>query len=200
MVEYLQDKKLLQGEEIGDFIEIYDSFYIMDLDYYNKIFGDKKILQIMKNSEREKIEAQLKVLQDTELQLPNANTNEINKKYKALSQSKIKESDASFDSIKEIIELLITLIPYRKTLCISDNMVVLNDKYMRDEINMASFKYGGKIKVLGYITNQIGKTDKNNSNQPVFASVGNMLNETMLSFFTGTKNLKIIHPIAVYYD
>lgn len=200
LVEYLQDKKLLLGGEIGDFIEIYDSFYIMDLDYYNKIFGDKKILQIMKSGERGKIEAQLKVLQDAELQLPNANTNEINKKYKALSQAKIKESDASFDSIKEIIELLITLIPYRKTLCIGDNMVVLNDKYMRDEINMASFKYGGKIKVLGYITNQIGKTDKNNSNQPVFASIGNILNETMLSFFTGTQNLKIIHPIAVYYD
>lgn len=32
--------------------------------------------------------------------------------------------------------MLCTLVPYRRTLCIADNMVVLNDKYMRDNIDM----------------------------------------------------------------
>ena len=47
--------------------------------------------------------------------------------------------------------MLCTLVPYRRTLCIADNMIVLNGKYMRDNIDMTSFKFGGKTKILGYI-------------------------------------------------
>ena len=49
-------------------------------------------------------------------------------------------------------------------------MVVLNDKYMRDNIDMTSFKFGGKIKVLGYITNKITTDATESSNISPLAS------------------------------
>ena len=198
----LNQNNLLSNHNIGDFIEINDEFYIMDLDYYKKIFGDKKFLDFLKKSQRDKIQALLKIQQDIELSQEGANFNEIKKNYTNLSKSKCAESDKSYDDIKDIIDMLYTLVPYRRTLCIADNMVVLNDKYMRDSINMTSFKFGGKIKVLGYITNRIETatdTDESSGVSPL-AQVGIGLNQIMLSFFGQQSSLNIVHPIAIYYE
>ena len=185
---------------LGDFIEINDEFYIMDLDYYKKIFGDKKFLDFLKKSDRDKIQSLLKIQQDIELIQEGANANEIKKNYSNLSKSKCSESDENYDKVKDTIDILYTLVPYRRTLCIADNMVVLNDKYMRDKIEMTSFKFGGKIKVLGYITNKI-KADANDmSNISPLAQVGIGLNQIMLSFFGQHETLNIVHPIAIYYE
>lgn len=202
LMNYLNQNNLLSNHNIGDFIEINDEFYIMDLEYYKKIFGDKKFLDFLKKSERDKIQALLKIQQDIELSQEGANSNEIKKNYTNLSKSKCVESDKSYDDIKDIIDMLYTLVPYRRTLCIADNMVVLNDKYMRDNINMTSFKFGGKIKVLGYITNKIktaADADENSSVSPL-AQVGIGLNQIMLSFFGQQSSLNIVHPIAIYYE
>ena len=200
LMNYLFRNNLLSNHNIGDFIEINDEFYIMDLDYYKKIFGDKKFLDFLKKSDRDKIQSLLKIQQDIELIQEGANANEIKKNYSNLSKSKCSESDENYDKVKDTIDILYTLVPYRRTLCIADNMVVLNDKYMRDKIEMTSFKFGGKIKVLCYITNKI-KADANDmSNISPLAQVGIGLNQIMLSFFGQHETLNIVHPIAIYYE
>ena len=153
----------------------------------------------MKKSEKDKISLQLILLQEQELVTSGENRNQINRKYTDLLKQKNKEIDSSYDGIKDIIDILISLIPYRRTLCISNNMVVLNDEYMRDSVSMTSFKYGGKIKVFGYITNTIGQST-DDSSMPAFAQIGTSLNEIMLSFFTNQSQLNIVHPIAIYYE
>ena len=200
LMNYLFRNNLLSNHNIGDFIEINDEFYIMDLDYYKKIFGDKKFLDFLKKSDRDKIQSLLKIQQDIELIQEGANAIEIKKYYSNLSNRKWSESDENYDKVKDTIDILYTLVPYRRTLCIADNMVVLNDKYMRDKIEMTSFKFGGKIKVLGYITNKI-KADANDmSNISPLAQVGIGLNQIMLSFFGQHETLNIVHPIAIYYE
>ena len=67
LMNYLNKNEHLSNHNIGDFIEINDKFYIMDLDYYKKIFNDKKFLDFMKKSDRDKIQALLKIQQDIEL-------------------------------------------------------------------------------------------------------------------------------------
>ena len=47
LMNYLTKNKLLSNLNIGDFIEINDEFYILDLDYYKKIFSDKKFLDFI---------------------------------------------------------------------------------------------------------------------------------------------------------
>lgn len=67
---------------------------------------------------------------------------------------------------------------------------------------MTSFKFGGKIKVLGYITNRIETatdTDESSGVSPL-AQVGIGLNQIMLSFFGQQSSLNIVHPIAIYYE
>ena len=200
LINYLNKNEHLSNHNIGDFIEINDEFYIMDLDYYKKIFNEKKFLDFMKKSDRDKIQALLKIQQDIELKQEGANSNEIKKIYTNLAKSKCAESDKGYDDIKDIIEILCTLVPYRRTLCIADNMVVLNDKYMRDSIDMTSFKFGGKIKVLGYITNKITTDTNDSTNISPLAQVGIGLNQIMLSFFGQQSSLNIVHPIAIYYE
>lgn len=199
LMSYLTNRNLLSSHNIGDFIEINDEFYIMDLEYYKKILADKKFLDFIKKSERKNIQALLKIQQDLELNQEGANSNEIKKNYTKLAKAECDESDKNFDNIKDIIDMLYTLIPYRRTLCIADNMVVLNDKYIRDSIDMTSFKFGGKIKVLGYITNKIEANASDNSNVSPLAQVGIGLNQIMLSLLNQKSALNIVHPIAIYY-
>ncbi len=85
-------------------------------------------------------------------------------------------------------------------MCISNNMVVLNDKYMRDNIEMTSFKFGGTIKVLGYITNRIKNKDDEDKNGGAISAIGNIVNQIMFSFFGDNNELNIVHPIAIYYE
>lgn len=200
LMDYLTRNNLLSSQNIGDFIEINDEFYMMDLDYYKKIFGDKTFVDFLKKSDRDKIQEFYKVQQDRELAQEGANPNEIRKSYVALAKSKCEESDKGYDDIKSIIDILCTLVPYRRTLCIADNMVVLNDKYMRDSIDMTSFKFGGKIKALGYITNKIETDSPDIENASPLAQVGVALNQIMLSFFGQHSSLNIVHPVAVYYE
>lgn len=200
LMNYLSTNELLSQQSIGDFVEINDTFYIMDLDYYKKIFGDKAFLDFLKKSDRDKIQTLLKAQQDFELCQVGTNANEINKRYRDLSKEKCSASDKNYDDIKNVIDMLFTLVPYRRTLCIGDNMVVLNDNYMRDNIEMTSFKFGGKIKVLGYITNKIELDSNEESNVSPLAQIGVALNQIMLSFFKQQSTLNIIHPIAIYYE
>ena len=81
LMNYLNKNEHLSNHNIGDFIEINDEFYIMDLDYYKKIFNDKKFLDFMKKNDRDKIQALLKIQQDIELEQEGANSNEIKKIY-----------------------------------------------------------------------------------------------------------------------
>lgn len=200
LMNYLTRNDLLSNHDIGDFIQINDRFYIVDLEYYKKIFGDKKFLDFLKKSERDKIQAWLKIQQDLELAQEGANSNEIKKNYTNLTKNKCAESDKSYEDIKDIIDMLCTLVPYRRTLCIANNMVVLNDQYMRDNIDMTSFKFGGKIKVLGYITNKIENNTNESENVSPLAQVGIGLNQIMLSFLGQLSSLNIVHPIAIYYE
>jgi len=199
LMQYIKSNNNLNTNEIGDFIEICDTFFVVDFDYYQKIFGNKKLVEFLKKSDEDQITQRLKLLQDAELMEEGANVNEINKKYSEAAKEMKKASAKNYDSIKDTLDVLYELIPYRRVLCIKDYMVVLNDKYVRDNIDMTSFKFGGKIKVFGYITNRINASGEENATN-AFAQMGNVLNQIMIPFFGSEEGLNIVHPIAIYYE
>lgn len=199
LMQYLKANNSLNTNEIGDFIEVCDDFFVVDFDYYQKIFGNKKLVDFLKKSDEDQITQRLKLLQDAELMKKGANVNEINKRYSDTAKEMKKESAKNYDNIKDILDVLYELIPYRRVLCIKNYMVVLNDKYVRDNIDMTSFKFGGKIKVFGYITNRIDASSEENTTN-AFAQIGNILNQIMIPFFGSEDGLNIVHPIAVYYE
>ena len=99
---------------------------------------------------------------------------------------------------KTLIEMLASIIPYPQILCIKNYLVVLNENFMRDSISTAAFKYGGKINVVGYITNRVTAQAKTPASE--FAGIGNSINDIMKVFFKNVDEMYIVHPIAVYYD
>ncbi len=199
LMQYLKSNNNLNTNEIGDFIEVCDDFFVLDFDYFKKIFGNKKLVDFLKKGDEDQITQRLKLLQEAELTKEGANVNEINKRYSDAIKEMKKESTKNYDNIKDILDLLYELIPYRRVLCIKNYMVVLNDKYVRDNIDMTSFKFGGKIKVLGYITNRIDASSEEKATNE-FAQIGNILNRIMIPFFGSEEGLNIVHPIAVYYE
>ncbi len=199
LMQYLKKNEYLNTNKIGDFIEICDDFYVVDFDYYKKVFGNKKMVDFLKKSDEDQITQQLTMLQDSELIEEGANVNEIKKRYSDAAKEMKKESSKKYDDIKDILDALYELIPYRRVLCIQNHMVVLNDKYVRDNIDMTSFKFGGKIKMLGYITNKITVSNEE-SDTNAFAQIGNALNQIMIPFFGSEEGLNIVHPIAIYYE
>jgi hypothetical protein len=199
LIQYLKSNNNLNTNEIGDFIEVCDDFFVLDFDYFKKIFGNKKLVDFLKKGDEDQITQRLKLLQEAELTKEGANVNEINKRYSDAIKEMKKESTKNYDDIKDILDLLYELIPYRRVLCIKNYMVVLNDKYVRDNIDMTSFKFGGKIKVLGYITNRIDASSEEKATNE-FAQIGNILNRIMIPFFGSEEGLNIVHPIAVYYE
>ena len=109
-----------------------------------------------------------------------------------------KKQISEYMNTLKIIEIITKIIPYQRILCIGDCIVTLSDEFIRDDIQMSSFKYGGKIKVFGYITNIINKNT--NPNLPIFAGVINQINSAILSEIINKNEIKIIHPIAIYYE
>ena len=76
----------------------------MDLDYYKKIFNNKKFVDLIKKSERENIQTLLKIQQDRELAQEGANSNEIKKSYMNMVKNRCRESDKNYDDLKDIIK------------------------------------------------------------------------------------------------
>lgn len=200
LIKYLNKNNLYGEKEIGDFVEIKDAFYIVDLAFLKELVSNKQFLDFLKESEREKIKSLLKQEQDSKTVQADSNVNEINKKILELVKQKCKESDSNYEEIKRMIIMMSDIIPYRRVMCIGNNMVVLNDKHIRDDLNTASLKYGGKINVVGYITNKVDKEDGNNVELDPFEQVSSGLNQLMISFFGDSSRLNIIHPIAIYYE
>ena len=92
LMQYLKANNSLNTNEIGDFIEVCDDFFVVDFDYYQKIFGNKKLVDFLKKSDEDQITQRLKLLQDAELMKEGANVNEIKKRYSLISRKIIHSS------------------------------------------------------------------------------------------------------------
>lgn len=103
LMQYLKSNNYLNTNKIGDFIEVCDDFYVVDFDYYKKLFGNKKIVDFLKKSDEDQITQRLKLLQDAELMEKGANINEIKKKYSDKAKEMIKESSKNYDDIKNMV-------------------------------------------------------------------------------------------------
>ncbi len=183
--------------KIGDFVELEDSFFILDLDYYKNLFEPKGYIeylqQIQGNNTRNEIEKKSQEELNRDQQRNNS------KNIEKIIKETVEKSRAEYKNIHDLINMIISVVPYKRMLCIGEYLLVINDVYCRDSIEMLSFKYGGKIKVLGYITNKI-VGDEQQEGLSVFAGVSASINTMMKIFFDKNEDLFVVHPIAIYYE
>lgn len=177
---------------IGDFFEIQDEMFIVDLEYYKNIFSDDTILEFVKKNEV-----------DTEFKKNSQNVeipwNGEKAKYDMgkLMKEIEKQVNKKYEETKKIIEVIFKIIPYNKFGIMGDYLIVLDDEYFRDKTKVVAYKYGGKMTMLGYLTNIVNNNlTQDDSN--VFRTFPTLINVFMLNFFNKTE-IKIIHPVAIYY-
>ena len=194
---YLKEHSLLAGTEIGNFVSIEDDFYIFDIAFFQKLFSAGGFVSGIKEIQKSNFEkeAEKKV---QELPREQQRSKNLQRQIKEMVDAATSKNEEEFKAAENLINMLASIIPYPQILCISNYIVVLNEKYLRDDLSTAAFKYGGKIKVVGYITNKVAA--QGNTHVSAFASIGNSINALMNIFFENVDEMYIIHPVAIYYD
>ncbi len=192
--KHLNSNSLIKTENliIGDFLKVKDEMFIVDLEYYKNIFSSDTVLDFVKNNE---IENKLN-LQITKIEVT-GNGEKANYDKEKIRKEIKRQVDAEYIEIKKIIEAIINIIPYNKFGIMGEYLIVLDDEYFRDKTRVVAYKYGGQMTMLGYLTNivnsNITQTDEN-----IFRTFPSIINTFMLGFFNKTE-IKIIHPVAIYY-
>ena len=195
-MNYLHEHNLLNGADVGDFLIVKDEFYIFDIAFYQKLFVKDgfvdMLTQIQDMNTRKEAEKQTE-----EFAREQRRSKIVQDKVNETVQEALDKNHENWDSLKKMVEMLAAIIPYPRILCISNYAVVLDEKYMRDNISTAAFKYGGKITVVGYITNKV--MAQANSPISTFSSIGNSMNTLTKVFFENIDEMYIVHPVALYY-
>lgn len=196
-MNYLHEHNLLKGADVGDFLIVKDEFYIFDIAFYQKLFVKDgfvdMLTQIQDMNTRKEAEKQTE-----EFAREQRRSKIVQGKVNETVQEALDKNHENWDSLKKMVEMLAAIIPYPRILCISNYAVVLDEKYMRDNISTAAFKYGGKITVVGYITNKV--MAQANSPISTFSGIGNSMNTLTKLFFENIDEMYIVHPVAIYYD
>lgn len=194
---YLKNNNLLTSTNIGNFISVEDDFFIFDIAFYQKLFDEKGFVSGLKEIQKDAIqkEAEQKV---QEMNHEQRREKSLQRKVKEIVDAATSKNEEEYDAAEKLINMLSSIIPYPQMMCISNYVVVLKEQYLRDDLSTAAFKYGGKIKVVGYITNKV--VAQADTHVPAFAAIGNSINALLNIFFENAQEMFIVHPIAIYYD
>lgn len=193
--KYLLDNKYFKDKDdnkIGDFIKIEKEMFIVDLEYYKNIFSNDSVLSFVKNSTVND-RYNIKVLEIEETGNGKKVAYDKEKLYKDIK----KDVDREYDQVTKNIEAILNMVPYNKFGIMGDYLISFDDEYFRDKTKVVAFKYGGKMTLLGHLTNLVNNevtSDETN----VFSTFPSIINTFMLAFFN-KKEIKVVHPIAIYY-
>lgn len=191
--KYLSDNHCLGDiDSIGNFIKIEKEMFIVDLEYYKNIFSNDSVLNFIKTST---VNERYITKESEIVKTGNGNkaTYDKDKLYKEIK----KEVDKEYDEVSKNIEAVLNIVPYNKFGIMDDYLISLDDEYFRDKTKVVAFKYGGKMTLLGHLTN-IVNNDVNSDESNIFSTFPSIINTFMLTFFN-KKQIKIVHPIAIYY-
>lgn len=196
-MNYLYEHNLSEGNDIGSFLVVKDEFYIFDIAFYQKLFVENGFIDMLMQIQDMNIKKEAEEQTEEFPREQRRNKNTQGRMNEAV-QNALDKNHENWDSLKKMVEMLAAIIPYPRILCISNYVVVLEEKCMRDNISTAAFKYGGKITVVGYITNKVMAQ----ANTPIstFSGIGDSMNTLTKMFFENIDEMYIVHPVAIYYD
>lgn len=111
----------------------------------------------------------------------------------------IVDNDINF--LNKMIEIIRQLIPYKRFGICGNYLILFDDKNFRDNSDIIAFKYGGKMKFMGNVTNIISELDDSGiSNLNNFKKFYTQINQGTFKMFLNTDKIYIVHAIALYYE
>ena len=131
------------------------------MDYYKKLFDDADFIQMMnepKLAELDKIceeqynEATKGMTINRDIKR-SSEFKEIENKIKQIKKETIDKLNNENKELQKQLSLLLKIFPYKSFICIDKYLVIFDEKYLREDIQKAPFKYGGEVNLVGYVTN-----------------------------------------------
>ena len=206
VVEHLDKNNLISSSpnKIGQFIKVSGEFHLLDLEYYQKLFSEPDFIKMMDEPKLAEIDAAYdmefkKAISGIPLNRDTRRSSEYKEAEKKLESAKKEARSELEKSNKELqnqLSLLLKIFPYKSIMCIDKFLAVFDEKYLREDIQKAPFKYGRDINMVGYVTN----TTHINTNSTFFSGPSDMINTILKSLFESDEDLYIVHPIALYYE
>lgn len=185
-------------DEVGNYLVIKREYSFVDLKYLEKLFSKDGVIEYLKKTEAEKIEAAAEQAKEgySREELRKAGVN-----FRKEVQNAISVSNRQYDEIGAMINMIRSFIPYDRLLISDDGYLVpLEEKYFRVDPTNLGFRYGGEITCVGMVTNIVETSANQNEPANVFALLQHTVNDVLRNILpTINNNLCVIHPIAVYY-
>lgn len=179
--------------KIGDVISLNENVTFFDFDYFEKLFSEKGAYTFSIKQQKNEI----KNFKDS---LTNQQKQDIQVKLKLKKlEEQIKSAEEERKNLVETIDVAKNTLPYTRFIMTKDCLIVLNDNNFRDNPQNVAFKYGGKIEIIGYVTNIISENSELIEGDNAFAEMYKFVNQVLLKLYTGKTEIYVIHPLAMYY-
>ena len=184
LFRYLEKNSMISNEdnvEIGKYVKTETEYLIRDLDYILSIYTDE-FIDFLGDSSIENIS---------------------DKGKNTLQTIKNKEIDSQ-KKTRRIFNIAKNVLPYSKFVVTDKFLVPLNDKFLRESLKAIRFNYSSKIKLFGEFTGDLNSNLNKEEKSDSFGEILSSLYEVYRSFFIdilGLKtDLKIVIPIALYFE
>lgn len=178
---------------IGDVINLNENVTFFDFDYFEKLFSDKGAYTFSIRQQKNEIKVFKESLTSQQKQ-----DIQVKLKLKELDEQ-IKSAEEERKTLLETIDVAKNTLPYTRFIMTKDCLIVLNDNNFRDNPQNVAFKYGGKIDVIGYVTNIISEGNDLIAAENNFAEIYKFVNQVLLKLYNDKTKIYVIHPLAMYY-
>lgn len=193
--DYFSVENMLKTSDfkIGDVVHLEENVTFFDFEYFEKLFSENSISSFSIKQAKD----ELKKFKDS-LVGPQKQNIEVKNKIKEM-EGIIKKQEEERKSTLEILNMAKTTLPYVRFIMTKECLIVLNDESFRDKPSNVAFKYGGNIQIVGYVTNIINNNSEEKNQLNVFSEMYKMVNQVLMSLYTDTTDIYVIHPLAMYY-
>ena len=191
-------KDVTIGESNGQIVtnlvrSLNENVVFFDFDYFEKLFSEKGAYNFSINQQKKELKDLIKSLncqqkQDTQV-----------KKFLKETDEKIKSAEIERNYLLNIIDAAKSTLPYTRFIMTEECLIVLSDNNFRDNPKNVAFKYGGKIDIVGYVTNIISKDGELASSNNNLSEIYKFVNQILLSLYNNKTKIYVIHPLAMYY-
>lgn len=182
--------------KIGDIVLVNEVPTFLDFNYFQSLFADNGAIKLSNDQDKKNLDSKVKEIKDS---IPKGTQiDPITKmKIEALKNS-VNKAEPERKEMAKMIEAIRNTLPYNRFVMTKNMLVPLDDENFRDNPDIVSFKYGGNMSILGYVTNIISDEDtpvRNNDFAPLYDTV----NKVMINMFKKQNKIHIVHPVALFY-
>ena len=130
-ISHLEQNKLLDTKmnQVGSFVKFHGQLSFIDLEYLSSQFAQNGLIDFIKKSQADEIEK--KMNEEVEA-LPREQKRSKEAEIKKYIKQIISKSNAEYDGMHTIIEILKTLIPYKNIIASGNFLIAASEKFFRD--------------------------------------------------------------------